>query len=146
MPAVREGGPTPSVTSQPTTTPSPTRAARGTTVKVAASDYGPILFDGKGQAIYLFDKETTSTPKCYDACAVAWPPVLTKGLPVAVTGARAALLGTVARSDGSTQVTYKDHPLYFYAHEGPNEVRCHDVPGFGGQWLAVAPTGAAAPH
>ena len=37
-----------------------------------------MLFDGTGQAIYLFDVETTSKPTCYDACAEAWPPVLTE--------------------------------------------------------------------
>lgn len=149
MPAARPGDPAPTLTSQPTVSPTatrvPTQAARGTTVKAARSDYGSILFDAKGQAIYLFDKEKTSKPECYGDCAVAWPPVLTKGAPVAGTGTRAGLLGTVTRTDGSTQVTYKDHPLYFYAHEEPNEVRCHNVPGFGGQWLAVTPAGVAAP-
>ncbi len=42
-----------------------------------------MLFDETGQAIYLFDKEKTPTPECYDRCAIAWPPVLTDGAPVA---------------------------------------------------------------
>ena len=42
------------------------------------------------------------------------------------------LLGTTPRTDGSIQVTYAGHPLYYYAHEGKNEVTCHDVDEFGG--------------
>ena len=82
---------------------------------------------------------------CYDECAVAWPPVLTDGPPVAAQGADADALGTTPRTDGSMQVTYGGHPLYYYAHEGPNEVRCHNVSGFGGLWLALSPAGEPAP-
>ena len=144
-PRLAGGTPTPS---SPTMTPTPqaSQPSRGTVVKAATSDYGSILFDSRGQAIYLFDREKTSRPDCYSACAEAWPPVLTKGTPVAGASARDALLGTVQRTDGSTQVTYNGHPLYFYAHEEPDQVRCHNVPGFGGLWLAVTPDGAPAPH
>src|SRR4051812_45020811 len=58
-----------------------TAAAEGTVITVRDSDYGPMLFDGRNQAIYLFTKETTSTPACYEDCASAWPPVLTVGVP-----------------------------------------------------------------
>jgi predicted lipoprotein with Yx(FWY)xxD motif len=103
-----------------------------------------MLFDRPGQAIYLFEKETTSRPDCYGDCAVAWPPVLTTGAPQATGAVRPDLLGTVLREDGTTQVTYGGHPLYFYAHEGPGQVLCHDVVEFGGRWLVVTPDGVAA--
>jgi len=103
-----------------------------------------MLFDRPGQAIYLFDKETSRRPRCYDACATAWPPVLTSGSPRAAGAVRADLLGTVERTDGSTQVTYAGHPLYYYAHEGPNQVLCHNVVEFGGRWLVVTPDGSPA--
>jgi hypothetical protein len=41
-------------------------------------------------------------------------------------------------------VTYGGHPLYYYAHEGPGQVLCHDVIEFGGRWLVVTPDGVAA--
>lgn len=153
-PAVRPSptasGPAPGTTSLPTPPARPSAtpsapAAPGTVITTAGSDFGPMLFDAKKQAIYLFDKEKTSTPECYDACAEAWPPVLTRGAPRAAEQARSALLGTTARRDGTTQVTYAGHPLYFYAHEGPGQVLCHNVPGFGGLWLVVTPAGDAAP-
>jgi predicted lipoprotein with Yx(FWY)xxD motif len=126
-------------------TASSSAAAVGLSVTTADSDYGPMLFDERGQAIYLFDRETAGRPDCYGECAVAWPPVLTAGTPRAAGAVRTDLLGTVARDDGSMQVTYAGHPLYFYAHEKPGQVLCHDVVDFGGRWLVVTPEGAAAP-
>ncbi len=138
------GSPTSPETVQPTSS-DVTAPAPGTSITVAGSEFGDVLFDASGQAIYLFDIEATATPECYDQCAVAWPPVLTEAPPVASDGAGAKLLGTTARTDGTTQVTYGGHPLYTYAHEGKNEVRCHNFTGFGGVWFAVAPTGEPAP-
>jgi predicted lipoprotein with Yx(FWY)xxD motif len=104
-----------------------------------------MLFDERGQAIYLFDKETSDTPECYGDCASAWPPVLTEGPAEAEGDVDAGLLGTTERDDGSVQVTYNGHPLYFYADEDPGEVVCHDVDDFDGTWLVVTPGGDAAP-
>jgi predicted lipoprotein with Yx(FWY)xxD motif len=110
---------------------------RGTRIKLGSSQYGRVLFDGSGQAIYLFDKERSARSRCYGQCAEEWPPVLTKGRPRAGRGIDRRLLSTIRRRGGPTQVTYDGHPLYLYAHEGKNEVRCHNVPGFGGIWLAL---------
>ncbi|MEJ7755390.1 MAG: hypothetical protein WKF83_02740 [Nocardioidaceae bacterium] len=114
---------------------------RGTVIRTAASDFGEMLFDRSGQAIYLFEKESTKRARCYGACAEAWPPVLTKGEPRASAKTRQGLLGTTRRNDGSTQVTYAGHPLYFYVNEGKNEVLCHNVNQFGALWLVVTPGG-----
>jgi predicted lipoprotein with Yx(FWY)xxD motif len=120
-------------------------ARQGRVIITGDSQFGPMLFDRSGQAIYLFDKETSSTPRCYGACAEAWPPVLTAGPPQARGGAEVSLLGTVRRRDGRTQVTYDGQPLYFYAHEGKNQVLCHDIREYGGLWLVVTPEGPPAP-
>jgi len=104
-----------------------------------------MLFDASGQAIYLFDDETSTKPTCYDECAEAWPPVLTKSKPMAGGEVRPGLLGTTTRADGSTQVTYAGHPLYFYAHEGKRQVLCHNIEEYGGLWLVVQPDGNPAP-
>jgi predicted lipoprotein with Yx(FWY)xxD motif len=114
-----------------------TQAATGTTIKLGDSQFGQVLFDGDDQAIYIFDKETGPKSECYGACAEAWPPVLTDGGPQPAGGVKGNLVGTTERDDGSTQVTYKGQPLYYYAHEGPGEVTCHNVDEFGGLWLAV---------
>jgi predicted lipoprotein with Yx(FWY)xxD motif len=113
----------------------------GTTIKTADSQYGQVLFDGADQAIYFFDKEQGSKSECYGACAEAWPPVTTEGTPQAGAGAKAGLLGTTTRDDGTTQVTYAGRPLYYYVDDPKGEVLCHNVDEFGGLWLAVAPSG-----
>jgi predicted lipoprotein with Yx(FWY)xxD motif len=118
-------------------------AGAGTSVKVADSEFGQILFDGSDQAIYLFDKERSAKSECYGECAAAWPPVLTDGDPQAGAGAEAGKLGTTERDDGSTQVTYNGHPLYYYVDDPKGEVLCHDVNEFGGLWLVVDPAGNA---
>jgi predicted lipoprotein with Yx(FWY)xxD motif len=146
QPSSAPGGTSTSRTPAPTTGSSATEATPGTIIKTAGSQFGEILFDGSKQAIYLFDKEKASKPECYDECARAWPPVLTKGAPMPAGAADADALGTTRRTDGSTQVTYGGHPLYYYAHDGKNEVRCHNVREFGGLWLVLTPTGEAAPH
>ena len=120
-------------------------AAAGPVITSTGSDYGTVLVDGRRQAIYLFDRETGRTPRCYGACADAWPPVPAKGDARARREVRGGLLGTVPRRDGSLQVTYAGHPLYFYAHEGPGQLLCHDIVEYGGRWLAVTPRGVAAP-
>lgn len=117
----------------------------GTRIRVADSEFGPMLYDTAGQAIYLFDKEEGPRAECYGACAADWPPVLTDGEPRGVRGARPGLLGTTERRDGTLQVTYGGHPLYYYAHEDPWQVLCHDFVEYGGTWFVVQPGGDAAP-
>jgi predicted lipoprotein with Yx(FWY)xxD motif len=113
----------------------------GTTIATGDSQFGEILFDGDDRAIYLFDKETSNTSECYGDCAEAWPPVLTEGDPRTGGGADARLLGTTERDDGSSQVTYDGHPLYYYVDDPVGEVLCHNVDEFGGLWLVLEPSG-----
>jgi predicted lipoprotein with Yx(FWY)xxD motif len=117
---------------------------KGTSIKVMNSDYGKVIFNGKGRAIYLFTLEKGKTPRCYGDCATAWPPVLTKGAPQAGRGAKASLLGTTKRKDGKTQATYNGHPLYYYVSDRePGQILCQDVEEYGGHWYVVAPSGKA---
>jgi len=126
-------------------TPPKKKEATGTEVVVADSEFGRMLFDSNKQAIYIFDNDPKGESVCYDDCAEAWPPVYTDGEPLAGDGVKGGLLGTVERRDGRRQVTYAGKPLYFYAHEGPGEVRCHDVFLNGGYWWVVGPDGKRRP-
>jgi predicted lipoprotein with Yx(FWY)xxD motif len=142
--AASRGSVAPTPSSGPSTAVSADPPDRGTRIITAGSDYGPMLYDGSGQPIYLFTAETGERPACYDACAEDWPPVLTDGAPRGARGVRDQLLGSTPRADGSIQVTYAGHPLYFYAHEGSYQVLCHDVEEYGGTWLVVQPDGRPA--
>jgi predicted lipoprotein with Yx(FWY)xxD motif len=118
-------------------------AKRGATVKVVDSQFGRVIADRRGEAFYLFDKEKGKRSRCYGECAVAWPPVLTKGKPRAGNGADADLLGTSKRRNGKLQVTYNGHPLYYYKDDEPGRILCHNVDEFGGLWLVVNRRGDA---
>jgi predicted lipoprotein with Yx(FWY)xxD motif len=116
---------------------------KGAVVKVVDSQFGRVIADRRGEAFYLFDKEKGTKSRCYGECAVAWPPVLTKGTPRAGTGAAKRLLGTTRRRNGKRQVTYAGHPLYYYEHDKPGTILCHNVDEFGGLWLVVDRNGDA---
>lgn len=117
-------------------------AAKGRLIKTVGSEYGRVVADAKGEAFYIFDKESSAKSRCYGACARAWPPVLTKGKPRAGKGAKANLLGTTKRADGKLQVTYDGQPLYYYIDDTPGNILCQNVSEFGGLWLVVSPGGA----
>ena len=118
-------------------------SADGITIATGDSQFGEILFDEDRRAIYVFDKEASSESECYGACADAWPPVLTDGVPKAAGAVEDRLLGTTARDDETTQVTYDGQPLYYYVDDPPGEVLCHNVEEFGGLWLVLGADGAA---
>jgi predicted lipoprotein with Yx(FWY)xxD motif len=131
---------TPEVRSAATTTTStatPARRRRGPLVKLRSSQFGPVLFDGRDRALYLFTRDPKNKTRCYGDCAVAWPPFYAKGKPRAGRGVDRSLIGTIKRRDGRRQVTYKGQALYFYEHDPKGQVLCNDVVEFGGTWFAV---------
>jgi predicted lipoprotein with Yx(FWY)xxD motif len=55
----------------------------------------------------------------------------------------ASAIGTVRRPDGTTQVTFAGHPLYYFVNDVlPGEVNCQAVAQFGGTWYVLSPDGA----
>jgi predicted lipoprotein with Yx(FWY)xxD motif len=121
---------------------SPAQRAR---IVVRRSEFGRVLFDANGQVVYVFERDSRDRSNCTSAdCVEAWPPVLTREAPTAGGGLDGTLLGTIRRGDGALQVTYAGRPLYFYEHEAPGEIRCHDVDLHGGLWWVVTPSGEPA--
>jgi len=115
----------------------------GTVIETASSSAGTVLTNGSGRAVYLWAKDTGNTSNCNGACAGAWPPVTTTGSATASGGAKASDLGTISRSDGSKQVTYDGHPLYYFSGDsGPGTASGQGSDGFGAKWWLVAPTGS----
>jgi predicted lipoprotein with Yx(FWY)xxD motif len=111
-------------------------------LKIRSTRYGKVLFDGRDRVLYGFTRDRRGGPStCYGACAAAWPVYFSKGTVKATSGVKQSLIGKVRRRDGRFQVTYNGRPLYFYAHEGPREVRCQNVSEFGGLWLVMKPNG-----
>ena len=114
-----------------------------TVITTASSSAGTFLTDGSGRAVYLWVKDTGGTSACTGACAGAWPPVTATGTVTASGSAKASDLGTITRSDGTKQVTYDGHPLYYFSGDsGPGTASGQGSDGFGAKWWLVAPSGS----
>ena len=115
-------------------------------VTVASSPHcGTVLYDKDHFVLYLFSADHGSTSTCYGACSSAHggqPPLLTKGAP-RVAGLNSGLLGTTKRTDGSLQVTYAGHPLYYWSGDTAHSISCQHVRLHGGFWYVVDPNGTA---
>ena len=119
------------------------QAAGGTAARlgVGATEYGKAVFGPSGKVVYVFGADRGTRSSCYGVCAAAWPPVLTKAAPQASSGVEAKLLGTTKRTDGSLQVTYNGHPLYYYSADKVGKVMCQHAVMHGGLWLVIKPNG-----
>jgi predicted lipoprotein with Yx(FWY)xxD motif len=114
----------------------------GTTVDAARSRFGRILVDAHGRTLYDFPPDKGTTSVCYGACAALWPPLTTSARPHAGPGVRASLLGTTRRSDGTLEVTYGGHPLYYYvADRKPGQLSGQGLDQFGAPWWVISPAG-----
>ena len=123
---------------------SPSAAASSTMITTKTSSGGSFLTNSAGRAIYLFVADSTGKSTCDGACAAAWPPVIATGQPTAAGGAQASDLGTITRSDGTKQVTYDGHPLYYFQGDtGPGTDKGQGIDGFGAKWWLVAPSGSS---
>jgi len=114
------------------------------TVSATSTSLGMILVDGSGRTLYLFEKDQPNQSACAGACAAAWPVDQTSGTPKAGSGVTASMLGTITRSDNTTQVTYNKHPLYYFQGDsGAGQHNGQGVDAFGARWFAVTPAGGA---
>jgi predicted lipoprotein with Yx(FWY)xxD motif len=112
-------------------------------VSAAHSGLGQVLVDGRGRTLYLFLKDIAGKSACNQLCARYWPPLITSGRPVAKSGAKSSLLGTVRRADGRLQVTYKHHPLYTFVQDTrKGQTTGEGLDEFGGKWYVLSPAGA----
>ena len=112
-------------------------------IRTASSSGGTILTDGSGRAVYLWAKDGNGTSACSGACTGAWPPVMASGTVTASGSAKSSDLGSITRSDGTKQVTYDGHPLYYYAGDsGSGTASGQGSDSFGAKWWLVSPSGS----
>ncbi len=118
-------------------------AASGTaTVAVSNSSRGQILVDGSGRTLYLFEADKGSASSCYGDCVGVWPAVVTTGQPAAGPGAKASLVGTTQRKDGTLEVVYNGHPLYYFSGDKKSgDVTGQGLSSFGAAWYVISPGG-----
>jgi predicted lipoprotein with Yx(FWY)xxD motif len=104
---------------------------------------GKFLASKQGRTIYLWEADKSSMSTCAGACAATWPPVITTGMPMAGSGVEQSLLGTTKRSDGTEQVTYNGHPLYYFAADtGAGMAKGQGSKEFGADWYVVNAKGS----
>jgi predicted lipoprotein with Yx(FWY)xxD motif len=139
----------PASSSAPASASAPSSAASGgasasgaTVIKTASAAGSTFLTDGSGRAVYLWAKDASGMSACTGACAGAWPPVTTTSTATASGSAKASDLGTITRTDGTKQVTYDGHPLYYFVGDsGPGMATGQGSDNFGAKWWLVAPAG-----
>ena len=119
-------------------------ADSGTLVKVGSSSLGRIVVDAHSKTLYIWAHDKGSKSTCNGDCAEYWPPLLTRGKPIAAGGAKAALLGTSRRRDGRIQLTYAGHPIYYFVQDArAGQTKGEGLTGFGGRWDPVSASGTA---
>ena len=137
--------------SAPASTASTTAAAAtttggsgaGVTVLVKHVKLGTLLAAGpQMMTVYLFEGDKGGSSACSGACAQAWPPVTTTAAATAGAGASASMLATITRSDGTKQVTYNGHPLYYFIQDkAPADTTGQGAKAFGADWYVLLPSG-----
>ena len=132
-------GRNPGVTSPPSGTPEPPASA---TVALRSSPLGQILVDGNGKTLYLFEADRPSMSNCNSDCATVWPPLLATGVPVAGSGVNQSLLTTTMRKDGSAEVVYNGHPLYYFVSDKQaGDTTGQGISSFGADWYVLSSAG-----
>jgi predicted lipoprotein with Yx(FWY)xxD motif len=128
----------PATSATPSATPSATASGATLALKTASGSLGIWLTNSAGRALYVYTVDKGKTSACYGACATNWPPLLETG-PVTISGqfVKASDLGFIVRTDGTKQVTYGGHPLYYFKGDtGPNTTKGD---GIGGTWFILGP-------
>jgi predicted lipoprotein with Yx(FWY)xxD motif len=122
----------------------PASAAAGVTIAAATGPLGTYLTGPDGKTLYYFTEDTSGDATvCTDPeCKGTWPP-LTVDAGTTVTGGE-GVTGTfttfVRTDDGTTQVSYDGHPLYYFA--GDSAAGDTNGQGIGGVWFVADVTGA----
>ena len=118
---------------------SPAAASGGGGLKTTTIGGATVLTNAQGRTLYWFAPDTPTTSKCYGSCAQYWPPVTGT---VAEGSGIAGKFGTIKRTDGPTQITYNNHPLYTYiADTGPGQAHGNNINLNGGVWHEITVSG-----
>ena len=126
-----------------TTLSSPPTTDAGLTLTVQRSPAGPILATGMGATLYDFGPDTRHRSTCVNVgCVYQWPPLIVRGPILVGTGVDRALVGTLTRPGGATQLSYNGHPLYTYILDAkPGMVTGQAIDQDGGPWYVLGPAG-----
>jgi predicted lipoprotein with Yx(FWY)xxD motif len=105
---------------------------------LATTSLGTYLVGAGGKTLYVFLADSGNTSACYGTCAANWP-ALTGALPALGQGLSAADFGSITRTDGTAQVTFHGHPLYYFA--GDKAAGDTKGQGLNSKWYVVGADG-----
>jgi predicted lipoprotein with Yx(FWY)xxD motif len=132
--------PAAAATNAPAATGTPSSSV---TLDTKSGPAGTYLTDASGKSLYEFASDTGSKSTCTGACVTAWPPLTSSSAVTAGSGVNAGDIGTLTRSDGSMQVTYKSHPLYYFSGDSSaGQTNGQGSTAFGAKWWLLTPAGA----
>jgi len=113
-----------------------------------APQFGQILTDSNGKALYWHVSDPGNASLCTDACATAWPPFVVDTNMMnsmmamdqnSMMMMESGPLGTIMRADGSMQYTWQGHPLYHFSRDqNSGDVNGNGINAFGGVWNVVS--------
>jgi len=132
------GGSESSPATTTTTAKVPGATASSTELRTATlPNVGAVLAGPNRMTLYYFATDKNGTSMCTGACAVVWPPLVVSAgsepvLPSGTTGS----LSLVTRPDGLRQVSYRNHPLYYY--QGDTAPGQDKGQGVDGTWFVVS--------
>lgn len=99
--------------------------------------FGSVLTNADGFTLYFFAPDAKGDDaNCQGGCADNWPAFFSEDLTLD-TGLDAADFGTITRSDGQSQNTYKSWPLYTFIND--TEAAQINGDGAGGVWFVGKP-------
>ena len=138
---VAAAAPGETATPVPTATKAPPPVAAFPPKSTVNAKLGTILTDANGRTLYYLTSEAGTHLACTGNCLSFWPPLdMPAGASAPTVAGFPATFATVARPDGTTQVTYSGFPVYIFANDkAPGDTNGEGIKAFGGVWHAVTP-------
>jgi predicted lipoprotein with Yx(FWY)xxD motif len=86
---------------------------------------GTLVVDARGLTLYRSERDSAHPPRsrCTGACLTFWRPALVTGTDFTVVGIDRDLVGTIARGDGTRQLTLAGRPVYTFVDDRPGDVK-----------------------
>ncbi|MGG1550881.1 hypothetical protein [Paenibacillus ferrarius] len=79
-------------------------------------ELGNYLTDANGMTLYYYEQDTKGVSNCEGKCLDKWPAFYASSISVPA-GVDPADFGTLVRSNGTLQTTYKGFPLYYWVSD-----------------------------
>jgi predicted lipoprotein with Yx(FWY)xxD motif len=116
----------------------------GAAVSIKQTSLGKTLVDANGRTLYLFQGDRPNVSTLSPAGQAVWPPFTSSTTPKPLDGAVAAEIGTITGANGTPQIVYNGHPLYYYVGDkSPGQTLGQRLNQFGARWYVLAPSGTA---